>query len=157
LRENNMELDLSDLHLPRQQQTLIALVLGIGLLLSGVAGWRFTPVDTAGTPQVLTWSEWHVLRAAREYRAERARLQREAGGLAELLNHSPDPVRAQITAERITRAYAEGQPALERPRQLVIAAAVAVQDWSVGAISLSEAQEALQEAVGALQDASQEP
>ena len=152
-----MELDLSDLHLPRQQQTLIALVLGIGLLLSGVAGWRFTPIDATGTPQVLTWSEWHVLRAAREYRAELAHLQREVDMLAGLLAQSADPVRAQITAERITRSYANGQPAMERPRQLVIAAAVAVQDWSVGAISLSEAQQAVQEAVVALQDASQEP
>jgi hypothetical protein len=152
-----MELDLSDLHLPHQQQTLIALFLGIGLLLSGVAGWRFTPVDAAGTPQVLTWSEWHVLRAAREYRTELARLQREVDGLAGLLAQSADPVRAQITAEHITRSFAEGQPALERPRQLVIAAAVAVQEWSVGVISLSEAQQALQEAVSALQDASQEP
>ena len=152
-----MELDLSDLHLPRQQQTLIALVLGIGLLLSSVAGWRFTPVDAAGTPQVLTWSEWHVLRAAREYRAELAHLQREVDMLAGLLAQSPDPVRAQITAERITRTFDLGQPALERPRQLVIAAAVAVQDWSVGAVSLAEAEQALEAAVDALQIASQEP
>ena len=102
----------------------------------------------------MTWSDWRLLRLERAYQAELSRLQHEADVLTGLLNASPDPVRAQITAERIASAYADGEPALAHQRELLVVAARAVQDWAVGVIERPAAEAALQEAIDALQIAS---
>lgn len=148
-----LELDLSGLKLPARTKIILSLIVAAVLVVLGFTGARFTTVSTAGRPQVLSWSGWQLLRAERAYQRELERLQREADGLVELLNQSSDPVRAQITAERIAKQYASGEPALAHPRALLITAANAVQDWSVGVVDDQVAQEALQAAQTALQDA----
>jgi hypothetical protein len=149
-----MELDLSGLRLPARQKAILGLLILAAMLIFGFLGYRFTVVDEQGLPQVLTWSDWRLLRLERAYQAELSRLQHEADVLTELLNASPDPVRAQITAERITSSYADGEPALAHQRELLVTAAQAVQDWAVGVVERPAAEAALQEAIAALQIAS---
>lgn len=148
-----MELDLSGLRLPARQKTIIGLSILAALLIFGFVGYRFTTVDGEGLPQVLSWTDWRLLRLERAYLAELSRLQHEADVLTELLNASPDPVRAQITAERIASSYADGEPALAHQRELLVTAAQAVQDWAVGVVERPAAEAALQEAITALRSA----
>lgn len=149
-----MELDLSGLRLPARHKAIFGLSFLAALLIFGFVGYRFTIVDTQGIPQVLSWSDWRLLHLERAYQAELSLLQNETDVLTELIIASPDPVRAQITAERIASSYADGEPALAHQRELLIAAAQAVQDWAVGMVERPAAEAALQEAIDALQIAS---
>ena len=132
-----------------QQRLAMALLILAGLLLLGLLGFFFTP-QQGGKAGVLTWTEWQVLQRQRAYQRELGRLQRDAEDLTTLLNGRPDPVRGQLTAERIVQDHAEGQPALERQRQLILEAAQSVGAWSVGAISREAARDALERALEAL-------
>ncbi len=128
-----MEIELTGLkRIIHQNLWVPALLLIPVVLVLGWLGARYTAADPAGYPLVLSWSEWQIIQAKQVYAAELDTLRREATGLVDLLNQEPDPVRAQITAERIARSYSKGQPALAYQRELLIAAAAAVQDWSVG-------------------------
>ena len=132
--------------------------VGIALLciiLLGGLGYHFTP-SVEGEAQVLTWTEWEITQAARRYTAELQRLQKDADRLAELLNRPPDPVRAQIEAESLTEELAEGEPALQHPRELLLEAALTIQDWAVGVAERKVAINALQQAVTALENAQPE-
>ena len=144
-----------ELEFSRSQRTLLAALLVIPIILLGALGFRYTPVGSEGEAQVLTWSEWQVLQAAQRYEAELVRLQKDAEGLVTLLSQNPDPVRAQLTAERIVTAFAEGEPALRHPREQVVAAALAIQDWAVGLIDHETAAGVLQAALEALEYASE--
>jgi hypothetical protein len=149
-----MELDLSGLRLPARQKAILGLSILAVMLIFGFVGYRFTVVDVQDLPQVLTWSDWRLLHLERAYQAELSRLQHDVDALTGLLNASPDPVRAQITAERIGSAYADGEPALAHQRDLLVTAAGTVQDWAVGVVERPVAEAALQEAIAALQIAS---
>lgn len=153
-----MEIELTGLKRIFQQRIWIAVLLLIPILLFlGWLGAPYTDADKAGYPKLLSWSEWQIVQARQIYNAELDTLRHEAENLSELLNQEPDPVRAQITAERINRTYAKGQPALAYPRELLISAAGAVQDWSVGALPLEQAQAAMQQAIHALDPSPEQP
>ncbi len=153
-----MEIELTGLkRIVRQNLWVPALLLIPVVLVLGWLGARYTAADPAGYPLVLNWTEWQIIQAKQVYAAERNTLRHEATGLVDLLNQEPDPVRAQITAERIARSYSKGQPALAYPRELLIAAAAAVQDWSVGALPFEQAQTALQQALDALGSGREQP
>ncbi len=136
-----MELDLS-------QYRWFLIALAAILLLAGLGwlGYTFTP----GEDQLLTWSEWQVTKAQRAYQDELGQLQEAVDSLAALLETRPDPVRAQLVAERIQRLTSEGQPALQYPREKLALAAQAVSDWAVGASEYEVARLAVEEAIQAL-------
>jgi hypothetical protein len=136
-----MELDLSDYRWPLIALVAVLLLAGLGWL-----GYSYIPVGD----RPLSRSEWQVLKSRSAYLKELAELQTAAGTLAELLNAEPDPVRTQLTAERIQRLTSEGQPALEYQRGKLSFAAQAVSDWAVGAMDRETARQALDEAIQAL-------
>jgi hypothetical protein len=136
-----MELDLSEIRLP-----LIALVVILLLVALGWLGCAYTPAGD----KPLTWSEWQVLKARSAYLKELITLQAAAEDLAALLNAQPDPVRTQLTADRIERLTSAGQPALAYQRQKLALAAQAVSDWAAGAVDRVTARQALEQALQAL-------
>ena len=136
-----MELDLSELRIP-----LVGLAATLLLACLGYLGHAYQPSGD----RLLTRSEWQILKARRLYGSELKDLQVAAETLAALLNADPDPVRAQIAAERIQRLASEGQPSLEYQREKLALAAQAVSAWSVGAATRSSALEALDDALRSL-------
>lgn len=153
-----MEIELTGLKRIFHQRIWIAVFLLIPVLLGlGWLGAGYTAANKDGYPVALSWSEWQVVQARQVYAAEQEALRREIESLADMLNQEPDPVRAQITAERIVRAYSKGQGALVYQRELLINAAGAVQDWSVGALPLDQAQAAMQLAINALGTGVEQP
>ena len=130
---------------------IAAIVFPAVLALAGLAllGRSYTFDD-----QVLSPTDWQVLQAEQAYRTELGALQRDAETLVQLLNDSvPDPVRAQIVAGQIADRRDAGQPALAYPRQLLIEAAVAVQNWAIGATAREPAQLAVDDLIASLQEA----
>lgn len=136
-----MELDFSDLHL-KSASSLVYVTVFLALIALGALGWGLTPQHDA-EPGFLTWTEWQVLKSTRAYRAELTRLEQETDALAEMLTQTPDPVRAQLTVTRLTRALATGEPVLAEARSTVLGAALTVQDWAIGANSWEAAQTAV--------------
>jgi hypothetical protein len=140
--------------------TIAAIVFPAVLALAGLAllgrGYTFDN-------QALSPTDWQVLQAEQAYRTELGALQRDAETLVQLLNDSvPDPVRAQIVAGQIANrrddplryaAGAGGQPALAYPRRLLIEAAVAVQNWAIGATAREPAQLTVDRLMASLQEA----
>lgn len=146
-----MEIELTDLKqsIARWPWLSLGLVV-LAVLALGALGSRYTPRDDQGYPQLLSPNEWQIILARQAYTAELGYLRREAGLLADLLNQDPDPVRAQITAERIERSYRSGQPALEYQRTALVTAAKTVQDWAAGALPGEQAQQAVEDAIQVL-------
>ena len=140
-----MEIEFDGLNL--NAKILVWIVLIPVLILFGFVGENYTAVSKEGRPQALSWGEWRIYQEERAYQEELNDLRSEADLLVGMLNSSPDPVRAQITADRITSQYDEGQDALAIQREYLIAAAQAVSSWSAGAVDLAAAQAAVQEAV----------
>ncbi len=143
-----MEIELTGLKTGNRTLWIIVLVFIGTVVILGVIGRAYSPIDNAGNPRLLTWTEWQVIQAERSYQAELDSLRQEADQLATMLNQEPDPVRAQINAERVARQYVNGQPALQYQRELVITAAQAVGDWAAGA-------QAFEAALGAVEQLSQ--
>jgi hypothetical protein len=140
----HLELELS----PNQRSPWAALVI-LAVFLLGWLGYRFTPT-IEGEAQLLTWTEWQVLQGERRFQRELQRLQQDADRLTELLNRPPDPVRAQLIAERIVNTHSNGEASLQHPRELLVEAALAVRDWAVGAASRETAVRTLRQSVNAL-------
>jgi hypothetical protein len=136
-----MELDLSGHRLQLIFLTVSVLLLGVGWI-----GHAYLPSGD----KFLTRTEWQFLKASLAYRKELSRLQASTETLANLLNDRPDPVRAQLLAERMQRLASQGQPVLEYQRVKLIEAAQAVSDWAVGAIEREAARLVLEEAIQAL-------
>ncbi len=123
---------------------LLLILFGLGML-----GYYTTPASD----KVLTWSEWQVLQARRSYQSELKMLRQDAEILAELLQGTPDIVRAQLTTDRIAQDTSTGQEALVDERQVLYDAALAVRDWAAGTIDRSEAEAALNTAIQTLDEA----
>ncbi len=130
----------------------VLLVLGslLSLLGLGVLGRPYTPVTASGDARLLTWDDWQLFKAEREYAAERNLLRAEDDALASLLNQAPDPVAAQILEERITRNTASGAAALQSARTALLQAAQDVASWSAGALDRDTAAASLQTATDLL-------
>lgn len=131
-------------------KAIIALLVSVLLAVLGMIGRAYTPVSKAGDSQVLFWTEWEIIKAEKVYQAELNSLRGEADILTVLFNEDPDPVRTQITVDRIIRQYTSGQPALTYQRELLIETAKTVSDWSVGAASFEETKATLEDLVAAL-------
>jgi hypothetical protein len=119
--------------------TILALAIALGL----VGKWI-----TPSTEQVLSWEEWQILKSQRQYHREYQQLQKSAEGLSLLLDHEPDPVRAQLLSDSIQKMT--GLSSLDYQRQLLNEAAQAVRNWAVGAIDKGTANLSVEKALEAL-------
>ena len=128
---------------------LVCLVL-LSLLGLGALGKLYTPVSVAGDTRLLTWDDWQLLKAERQYDAEREVLRSGADALAALLDQNPDPVAAQMLAQRITQHTVSGQAALQPARTALLQAAQDVASWTAGALDRDTAVASLQTATDLL-------
>jgi hypothetical protein len=122
----------------------------LSLLGLGALGRPYTPVSRAGDARLLTWDDWQLLKAERQYTAERDVLRSDVDALAALLNQAPDPVSAQMLAQRITQHTADGQAALQTARTALQQAAQDVASWTAGALDRDTAVASLQTATDLL-------
>lgn len=142
-----------EITLERRTLWFFALILA-ALLLLGLAslGKAYTPTDTNGAPRLLSWGDWRRIQMEREFAAERAILRQDAANLATLLNQRPDPVSAQLCAQRIARHVASGKvDALAAARTAIQKAADDTLAWASGTLERDEALISLQAAMELLQ------
>ena len=109
-------------------------------------GKPYTPVTTAGETHLLTWNDWQLFKAEQRYSAEREVLRTDDDALAALLNQTPDPVAAQILAQRVARDTVDGEAALLSARAALQQAAQDVASWTAGALDQNTAVASLQTA-----------
>lgn len=120
-----IEVDLNGLKV--SNLAIVALVAVLVIL--GVVGYRVTPEGN----RILTWEDWQVRRAHLEYRREVGVLQGALDHLAQVVNRTPDPLRAQMTADRVLRDLdAVRLAVLEPAKGAVGEAALAVRAWALG-------------------------
>ena len=127
----------------------LVLVLLVALCLIGFLGKTFTPASNT----VLSWSEWQIIKIEKEYEQQLSNYQQYTESLSQLINGTPDPVRAQVVSDQILQNTAKGLSALERPRLGLQEAARAVHLWAVGAGSMDSAQASLSNAIQLIQAA----
>ncbi len=127
----------------------LVLVLLVALFLIGLLGKAFTPASKT----VLSWSEWQIVKIEKAYDQQLSIYQQFAESLSQLINETPDPVRAQVVSDQILQNTASGLRALERPRLGLQVAAQAVRQWAIGAGSLDSAQASLNTAIQLIQAA----
>lgn len=128
---------------------LVALIALLVAALFGLAqiGRNVTPVDTAGNSTLLSWPDWQLLKAERVYADEMAKLRGDVAELAAMLEREPNPVAAQLLADRIARRTASGDPSLATARIAVANAALSVRNWASGTLDRDRAILAVQEAL----------
>ncbi len=120
-------------------RTSAAFLVLLGGLLLALLGRAVSP------DRLLTWSEWQVLRQSRAYERELSTLVQHANRLAEIVNSSPDAVRASLARDKIYRL--EGVPALDSARADLRTAADTVLAWTQGDASQAEAAAAVEAAL----------
>jgi YD repeat-containing protein len=129
---------------------ILVLVALLALLGLGAIGRPVTPVTADGNARLLTWNDWQILKAERRYNAERELLRADVNALASLLNQAPDPVSAQLLAQRIATHTADGEAALLPARTALQQAAQDVANWTAGALDRELAVASLLTAVNLL-------
>jgi hypothetical protein len=112
----------------------------------GMLGKPYSPVTPAGETRLLTWNDWQLFKAEQRYTAEREVLRADDDALAALLNQAPDPVAAQILAQRVARDTVDGEAALLSARTALQQAAQDVASWTSGALDQNTAVASLQTA-----------
>jgi len=125
---------------------IFAFVALLSLLGLGMLGKPYSPVTTAGETRLLTWNDWQLFKAEQRYSAEREVLRADDDALAALLNQAPDPVAAQILAQRVARDTVDGEAALQSARTALQQAAQDVASWTAGALDQNTAGASLQTA-----------
>ena len=125
---------------------ILVFVVILSLLGLGALGKPYTPVTADGDANLLTWDDWQLFKAEQRYTAEREVLRVDAEDLGSLLNQNPDPVAAQILAQRIARHTAEGEAALLSARSALQQTAQDVASWTAGALDRDTAVASLQTA-----------
>ena len=123
---------------------ILVFVAILSLFGLGALGKPYTPVTAAGDASLLTWDDWQLFKAEQLYTAEREVLRVDADALGSLLNQNPDPVAAQILAQRIARHTAEGEAALLSARSTLQQTAQDVASWTAGALDRDTAVTSLQ-------------
>ena len=122
------------------------------LIIFGWIGSGVTPLDSAGNPRLLSWSDWQLLKAERVHAEELSILQGDATQLAAALQNPPDPVAAQFLVNTISRHAQSGtDPSLADARQTLENASVDVRDWASGVLDRNTAIQSVQEAMALLQ------
>ena len=136
-----IELDLTALKL---DWWILAVVLL--LVFFGVVGYQVTPADG----RVMTWTEWQVVQAERQYQRELRQLQDFGAELSGFLDVH-DPVRVQLQVQQMQEKVAQmSAPALERQREAFQRAASAVVDYQNGQAAYNDAAQAVQEYLDAV-------
>ena len=132
---------------------LAALIVLIVAVIFGLAqiGRQVTPVDARGEASLLDWSDWRLLQAERAYADEMASLRVDATQLVAMLEREPNPVAAQLLADRIARRTASGDASLATARLALATAAASVHNWAAGTLDRDSAILAVQEALALLQ------
>lgn len=144
-----LELDFNSERTLWQGLAIVAVILAlIGLAAIGA---RVTPLNTDGSPKLISWQDWRLLQAERAYHAELAILQDDAMQLATLLEAHPSPVAAQILAERIAKHTKSGDAALATARETLLIAALNVRDWATGTLDRDVAVQSVEDVFGFLQ------
>ena len=130
---------------------LIVAVIAV-LVVFGWIGNGVTPMDSAGNPRLLSWSDWQLIKAERVHTEELSLLQDDATQLAATLQERPDPVAAQFLVNTISRHVQAGtDPSLADARQTLENASVDVRDWASGVLDRNTAIQSVQEAMALLQ------
>lgn len=148
-----MELDLSEIEININQDGIGYIVAVVTLVVLLALGWLGQPVTLAtedGKPKVLTFQDWRFLQAEQAYKAELQVLRQDADHLANLVNGKPNPVQVQIDVDEVLKHTQSGVPALDTARKSVMAAALAVREWSVGSLNRDVALNALEDAFRSL-------
>ena len=132
---------------------LAALIVLVVAVIFGLAqiGCQVTPVDASGEASLLGWSDWRLLQAERVYLDEMASLRVDATELVALLEREPNPVAAQLLADRIARRTASGDASLATARLALSAAAISVRSWAAGTLDRDSAILSVQDALALLQ------
>ncbi len=132
---------------------LAALIVLIVAVIFGLAqiGRQVTRVDASGEASLLGWSDWRLLQAERAYADEMASLRVDATQLVAMLEREPNPVAAQLLADRIARRTASGDASLATARLALATAAASVHNWAAGTLDRDSAILAVQEALALLQ------
>ena len=132
---------------------LAALIVLIVAVIFGLAqiGRQVTRVDASGEASLLGWSDWRLLQAERAYADEMASLRVDATQLVAMLEREPNPVAAQLLADRIARRTASGDASLATARLALATAAISVRNWAAGTLDRDSAILAVQEALALLQ------
>ena len=132
---------------------LAALIVLIVAVIFGLAqiGRQVTRVDASGEASLLGWSDWRLLQAERAYADEMASLRVDATELVAMLEREPNPVAAQLLADRIARRTASGDASLATARLALATAAASVHNWAAGTLDRDSAILAVQEALALLQ------
>ena len=125
---------------------ILVFVALLSLLGLGMLGKPYTPVTADGETRLLTWTDWQLFKAEQRYSAEREVLRADDDALAALLNQTPDPVAAQILAQRVARDTVDGEAALLSARTTLQQAAQDVASWTAGALDQNTAAVSLQTA-----------
>ncbi len=144
-----LELDFNSERSIWQGLTIVAVILA--LISLAAIGARVTPLNTDGSPKLISWQDWRLLQAERAYHAELAILQDDAMQLATLLEAHPSPVAAQILAERIAKHTKSGDAALATARETLLSAALNVRDWAAGTLDRDVAVQSVNDVFGFLQ------
>ena len=123
---------------------LVILVALIGLIMLGRS-------VTPSPPRLLSWSDWRFMALQREYSAELGRMRRDAAELANLLDGEPT-LRTAWQAERLANRWRKARVVepLSARKEALAQAAQAVEDWAVGRLAKSNAQEAVSRAIAEL-------
>jgi hypothetical protein len=137
-----LELDFNSERSMWQGLAIVAVILAlIGLAAIGA---HVTPLNTDGSPKLISWQDWRLLQAERAYHAELVVLQDDTLQLAALLEARPSPVAAQILAERIAKHTKSGDAALVTARETLLSAALNVRDWAAGTLDRDTAVQSVQ-------------
>jgi len=144
-----MEIEIDRSALP-QNGLLIASMMLIVLVALGALGWWALPDG-----RILTWTEWQVIRQRAAYSRELRTLAEATEKLIELLEASPDPVRASLVVDQTHRALDDVTLAsLDASRAAVLNAADTLNAWALGeadrdeaVVALSAAQDELMQAL----------
>jgi len=132
---------------------LAALIVLVVAVIFGLAqiGRQVTPVNANREASLLGWSDWRLLQAERVYLDEMASLRVDATELVAMLEREPNPVAAQLLADRIARRTASGDASLAAARLALSAAAISVRSWAAGTLDRDHAILSVQEALTLLQ------
>ena len=122
----------------------IVVVLIVLLILLGRS---VTPAGDA----VLTTMEWKHRKAERVHQVELAALRGASEELAEILNHPPDAVRANMTATKLAQKFSDGVASLDLQRESLLYAGEQIRAWGMAAGTREDAEDALLRAVELLE------
>ena len=134
--------------------TVIVFIALMGMVGIIFIGRSFTPKSG----EILTPQNWQIMNSRKAYEQELNDLKSLALELVELLNTGqPDPIQGQVVTDSVMKQMNQlsesGHAALHRERAAVRNAAVAVRDWSQGAMFFENAQIFVNDAIDLLKSA----